>query len=368
LLPGAAVALFFAAAIPTGTIVDEVQGYALYLPSTYSPERAWPVIFAFDPRARGRTPVERYQAAAEKYGYIVAGSNVSRNGSWEVSMNAAQAMVADVSGRFHVDAKRVYAAGMSGGARVAMGIALGSNLMAGVIASSAGYPDSKPRKTVPFAVFGTAGTEDFNYLEMRELDRTLTSPHRVAIFAGGHVWLSSELAMQAVEWMELQAMASGRAARNAGWIDRLYAARLAAAESSSGAQAVRALDAIAADFREFKDVSAIADRAATMRKDRAVRQAFKHEQAEERDEQHKLAGIFTLERQLADREAHSLALSQLREEWKRLRADASAATDSSSRRVARRLTRSLAMSANERTNDPEYRKILSEFGRRPTTP
>ena len=169
----AAVALFAAVNIPVGTIVEDVQGSALALPSTYKADRAWPVIFAFDPPARGRTAVERYHAAAEKYGYIVAGSNVSRNGSWEVSMKAAEAMAADVSRRFQIDPKRVYAAGMSGGARVAMALALGSDVFAGVIASSAGYPDSKPRKTLPFVVFGTAGTEDFNYPEMRDLDRAV---------------------------------------------------------------------------------------------------------------------------------------------------------------------------------------------------
>ena len=59
--------------------------------------------------------------------------------------------------------------------------------IAGVIASSAGYPDSQPRATVPFAIFGTAGTEDFNYIEMRQLDRKLTSPHFLAVFNGGHM-------------------------------------------------------------------------------------------------------------------------------------------------------------------------------------
>jgi hypothetical protein len=43
--------------IPLGRIIDDVkcaedssQGYALYLPSTDSPERAWSLILAFDPR------------------------------------------------------------------------------------------------------------------------------------------------------------------------------------------------------------------------------------------------------------------------------------------------------------------------------
>src|SRR5260370_24790545 len=89
-----------------GQIIDEVKRaadashtYALYLPSNYSPDRAWSVIFAFDPRARGRAPLEAYQPAAEEYGYIVAGSNNSKNGPWAVSLAAAQAMLADVGSR-----------------------------------------------------------------------------------------------------------------------------------------------------------------------------------------------------------------------------------------------------------------------------
>src|SRR5580658_10555186 len=73
--------------LPRGQIIDTVrcaadasQNYALYVPSHYSPDKRWSLILAFDPRARGRTAVEQFQAAAEKYGYIVAGSNISRNG------------------------------------------------------------------------------------------------------------------------------------------------------------------------------------------------------------------------------------------------------------------------------------------------
>src|SRR5215510_8174369 len=92
---------------------DASQTYVVFVPSRYSPQRPAPVIFAFDPRGNGRTPVERYQAAAEKYGYIVAGSNNSRNGPWEISMGAAEAMIKDAGQRFAIDSRRVYAAGMS---------------------------------------------------------------------------------------------------------------------------------------------------------------------------------------------------------------------------------------------------------------
>src|SRR5215213_5363508 len=46
--------------LPRGRVVERVatakdlaQTYALYLPSNYSPARRWPVLYCFDPGARG---------------------------------------------------------------------------------------------------------------------------------------------------------------------------------------------------------------------------------------------------------------------------------------------------------------------------
>jgi poly(3-hydroxybutyrate) depolymerase len=178
--------------LPRGELIDDIQcqqdgsqHYALYLPSHFDPSRPWPVILVFDAGGRGREGVERYRAAAEKYGYLVAGSNNSRNGPWNVGLDAAAAMRADVTRRFPVDRKRIYTAGMSGGARVAILVAQRSREIAGVLASSAGYSTAF-HKSERFPIFGSAGTEDFNYREMRMVDRLMTSPHRVEVFEGGH--------------------------------------------------------------------------------------------------------------------------------------------------------------------------------------
>ena len=138
------------------------------------------------------------------------------------------------------------------------------------------------------------------------MDRTLTSPHCVAIFDGGHVWLSSELALEAVEW-------------------------------------------IAADFRLFNDVSSASDKAAALRKEKNIRDALNREKAEENSERPKISEL--LERGLADHKARPQSLSQLRDAWKRLGAESATAKDSSAWRIARRVTRGLAMSARERTTD-----------------
>ena len=356
-----------AAGLPTGQIVPDVvcatdssQSYALYLPGAYNEDRAWPVIFAFDPGGRGRVPVERYQAAAERYGFIVAGSNNSRNGSAE-NGKAVVAMTGDVLSRFRADEHRVYLAGMSGGSRVALGVALGSpkDHVAGVIASSAGYPDGKLRKTLPFPIFATAGTEDFNHLEMRQLDRALTSPHRLAVFEGGHLWLSSELAIDAVEWMELQAMKSGLKPRDEREIDQMFGKRQAAADASKADKdTFLALQAMADDFDRLKDVRAIAARAAELGRDKNVRTALKRDRDEDDREESMLDDIMMAEARLgaADR---GDALQELRRRWKDLSDTAHAPDDSAARRRARRVLAGL--SAGVTTTDPDYLNIINQY-------
>ena len=356
-----------AAGLPTGQIVPDVvcatdssQSYALYLPGAYNEDRAWPVIFAFDPGGRGRVPVERYQAAAERYGFIVAGSNNSRNGSAE-NGKAVVAMTGDVLSRLRADEHRVYLAGMSGGSRVALGVALGSpkDHVAGVIASSAGYPDGKLRKTLPFPIFATAGTEDFNHLEMRQLDRALTSPHRLAVFEGGHLWLSSELAIDAVEWMELQAMKSGLKPRDEREIDQMFGKRQAAADASKADKdTFLALQAMADDFDRLKDVRAIAARAAELGRDKNVRTALKRDRDEDDREESMLDEIMMAEARLgaADR---GDALQELRRRWKDLSDTAHAPDDSAARRRARRVLAGL--SAGVTTTDPDYLKIINQY-------
>ena len=365
-------ALAQTADLPRGRVIERVpcaddpsQSYALYVPSAYTADREWPVIFAFDPSGRGLNPVEHYQAAAEKYGYIVAGSNNSRNGDWKVSMAAVSAITRDVSARFNISAKREYVAGMSGGARVAMGVALSSPQVAGVFASSAGYPDGHSRSELSFPVFETAGTEDFNRLEMREMDRALQSPHRLAIFEGGHVWLPSAVAVQAVEWMEIQAMKSGRKPKDQAEIDAIFASRVAAADTThDDAASLAAASGIAEDFAGLEDVSRFTARAAQLRNSRAVRDELKREaDLDTKEEQwgQVVRGEETLLGNPAQRET---ALKQLRERWEKLSEIANAAEDTPDRRMARRVLGGLSMGVT--VQDPDYLTIVREY--RPARP
>ena len=358
-----------AQALQRGTIIDSVQcadnpaqTYALYLPSTYSPDRTWKLLLAFHPAARGRLMVEKYQTAAEQYGYIVAASNNSRNGPWAASTAAAQAMAADVGRRFSIDPQRVYLTGMSGGARVAMGAALGNTTIAGVIASSAGYPDSRPRTNVPFAVFGTAGTEDFNYLEMRLLDRKLTSPHFLSVFNGGHTLPPDAVALEAIEWMELQAMRAGRRTRDEDLVTRLLdKRRTVIAASSDPAETVYLLRSLVDDFKGLRDVSADAKRLEDLSRQADVKNALKRARDADDAESRMLAEVYDLEARLSDEERRDVTLMTLRDRLVRLSRKAQEPAESPARSQARRVLRSIIAGAAGRVQDQQYLKLLDQF-------
>ena len=98
---------------------DPEKSYALYLPTAYSEEKEWPVLYAMDPGARGEIPVALFHKAAEEFGYILVGSNDSRNGPWQPVIQSLIAVWNDTHDRFSIDKKRIYVTGFSGGSRAA---------------------------------------------------------------------------------------------------------------------------------------------------------------------------------------------------------------------------------------------------------
>jgi predicted esterase len=258
------------AAFPRGEIVARVEcsadpshSYALYLPKAYSENRKWPLLYLYDPGKNGPRAAERFHDAAERYGWILVSSNDTRSdGPMAPNVAAVKAMWSDANRRFPIDPRRVYAAGFSGGARMACLLAQKmEGDVAGVILSGAGFPDgSPPKKEMRFAVFGAVGNVDFNYGEMRRLDRTLGklgATHRLAVFDGGHSWCPAPVCQEAVEWMEIQAMKEGSRAKDVALIEHLFQDALAKADAlekaGRTAQAFLRYTEISEDFSGLGD-------------------------------------------------------------------------------------------------------------------
>jgi predicted esterase len=275
------------------------QSYALYLPSTYSAGKSWPIVYAFDPAARGRVPVDLMKDAAEKYGYIIAASNNSRNGLWKMESEAATAVFNDTHARLSIDDKRVYFGGFSGAARVSATLAQRCKCSAGVILAGAGFtPDAKEAQN-PFPVFSAIGTLDFDYGEMVTLDEALEkskTAHFLRRFEGPHEWPAAAVFEEALAWLRLLAMKTGREARDDGFI----AARLALeakqieafATSDPFATWFEARQA-AETFEGLADVSQFRAREKSLESARAVTDAAKHEKQEIKEQQELAADIYS---------------------------------------------------------------------------
>lgn len=205
--------------IPNGTVIDTIkckenasQSYAIYLPTTYIAAKRYPVVYAFDPHGEGKVPVTKYKELAEKYQYIIVGSNNSKNGNaWQESNAIANELFNDVTKRFSINTQRVYALGFSGGARVANTLTILNGAINSVICCGAVAPITTaktPRNN--YAVIGLVGNEDFNYIEMKKYDMIEIAGHSLKhyllTYDGGHEWPNATTMNDAFLWLELNDM------------------------------------------------------------------------------------------------------------------------------------------------------------------
>ena len=263
--------------VPVGRLTQVVSQanpahrYVVYLPTTYKPETPRPALFIMDYRGRGRVAAEVFRPAAERYGWILLSSNHSSSDEAPgPTFDALRAMWTDAHDLWAIDPTRLHLAGLSGTARISTWIA--SQLkgsLAGVIGAAAGLsPLITPEELSPFLYFGTAGDEDYNYWEMRTLERQAASLNlhaRVEYFPGEHSWMPTELATNAIEWLELKAMQRGSAPVVPDLVDAWWRRDERAVEMFEDRERLRAasrrLAAMARDYAGLRPPAAIADAA-----------------------------------------------------------------------------------------------------------
>jgi predicted esterase len=198
--------------LETGKVIPEVKcasdpscTYALYLPAGYREGDSSMVVIAFDPSARGILPVTRYQSLAGKYGFVLMGSNDSRNGQqMDAVGRIGEALVSEAKSRFRATPDKIILTGFSGGARVASIIGLFGEPVKGVIGCGAGFPETEQQPQFIFDYFVIAGESDPNLSEVIFQDKALTEAgwkHQLMVIPGGHQWPPAAEMEKAVLWM-----------------------------------------------------------------------------------------------------------------------------------------------------------------------
>lgn len=185
---------------------DSTQSYSVCLPPNYTPTQKYPVLFMFDPAARGKFAAGLYKKAPADYGFIIIASNNSRNGPMNVSLNVANAIFTDAFKKYSIDNSHIYLTGFSGGARVATIIALQANGIAGVIACGASFGEPIPKTKLSWTFAGIAGTQDFNYVEMQQTLQQMQGTGSISslqTFNGPHRWPPEDVFYSQLLWSYL---------------------------------------------------------------------------------------------------------------------------------------------------------------------
>ncbi len=252
------------------------NSYALFLPSAYTPEAEWPILFALDPGARGHIPVELFRSAAEKYNYILVGSNDARNGPWEPVIQSLIILWNETNKRFSIDKKRIYVTGFSGGSRAASIFArIIMFPVAGIIGCGAGLAKSliKPEQISPAYYLGVVGIADFNYREMmllRDQFEQQNVSHRLLVHSGGHDWPPEEICERAIEWMEIIGIRNNIRAKDKDLIERIFEKEqgIALSLESTGnwLQALQIYTILTDTFSAWQDTSPIRAKIQTIQK------------------------------------------------------------------------------------------------------
>jgi hypothetical protein len=189
---------------------DTTIKYALFLPPQYEQGKPCPVLILFDSHGDGLLPVNLFSTEASKNGFIIAGSNNSKNGMPADQTTAIyHKMLDDLTKKFTIEKKAIYLGGFSGGSRVAGAAAISEGGVAGVVGCGAGLPNTNQKPVSQFSYLAVAGNQDFNLTELQQLDQSLEQAgyqHHLLVFDGIHQWPPKELIPDIFTWLRFDAM------------------------------------------------------------------------------------------------------------------------------------------------------------------
>ena len=193
--------------IPVSGTIGET--YALYLPKSYSQNKASPIVFIYEPMARGSVGIKAFIKASEKYGLILACSNNSKNGPYDRNFAIANNLFNHIFSFLNIKQDEMYVSGFSGGSRLASAIASLTDQFVGVIGCGAGFSgiqDHMP-STQDYLYVGLCGNRDMNYSEMLTnkgyLD-LIKFKSTLITYNGDHRWPPPEQILRAFDWLYLQ--------------------------------------------------------------------------------------------------------------------------------------------------------------------
>ncbi|WP_297703712.1 hypothetical protein [uncultured Eudoraea sp.] len=268
--------------IPVSNTSNET--FALYLPTSFVASQASPILFIFEPAARGRLGIQTFIEASETYGHILVCSNNSKNGPYERNLNIAANLFDHVFSGFKINEDQMYFAGFSGGSRLAWALAFAAGNIAGVIACGAGLWKA-PSPILPkqeFSYVGICGIRDMNYREMlgiKAYQEEINQDHTLITFEGGHSWPPAEEIARAFDWLDIEAHKKGIKVKTDNELFRSYRHNYEIAEKAEAnghiLEAVENYERVLSTYGSLYTLDTVSARLKVIKKESSYKRALK---------------------------------------------------------------------------------------------
>ena len=206
-------------------LLDSSINYCFYLPKNYNGIDKLPVVIFLDPHANGKISINKYAKLANQYGYVFVSSNNIKNGqSANFTSGLFQNLLKETKNRFVIDENRMFTAGFSGGAKLAMMFAQQLPEIIGVAACGGSLPissNSQPN----YYYAGIVGNEDFNYLEVHQTFTVFDQwgfDYTSSIFNGAHEWPPAKNFEMALIGFNIYTIKIKRSTKDEEWLDMVW--------------------------------------------------------------------------------------------------------------------------------------------------
>ncbi len=181
-------------------LTDAANKYEVYIPARTKQEEKLPLLVIIDAHGSGKFALNKFKLAAGKYPVILVASNYVKNG-FEGYDQAIQTLINDVRSKYPVG-KALFLTGFSGGARMALGYALGHPadglILCGALAGGTEI------SAIACPVIAISGTDDFNFMETAQFlfqEESIPQNLKIELTGASHSWPDSLMLANALGYL-----------------------------------------------------------------------------------------------------------------------------------------------------------------------
>lgn len=183
---------------------DTAHSYEVFIPERSNANQTFPLLVVLDPHGSGRTALQHFLLAAERYPTVVVASNRIKNNlaGYEADILT---LIDDVRAKYPVSSV-LFLSGFSGGARMALGYAL-NHPTNGLVLSGA-LAGEQALRQIGCPIYSISGTDDFNFMETAPyLFQEQPSNLKMELIRSSHDWPDSLTLAEAIGFIHLAATA-----------------------------------------------------------------------------------------------------------------------------------------------------------------